>query len=202
MDWQRRSRKQRISHPARPSVLAGDTSGHFTSLSGGSGAASRREPGGAHVAGRSWISSIPLTGRAPSSSRGGGARRDYEMVSFENRYRARGGGWRWLRWSARSDGEAWFAVASTSPSEKEMEGARRVLLTDEHLVAYSQPILDYEARRPGGAGRPSARLLRRGRRHLPGGFLPEVERCGLIGSVDNGWSRRAWRSRARPAGRR
>ena len=36
---------------------------------------------------------------------------DYEVVNFENRYRSRGGGWRWLRWSARTDGESWFAVA-------------------------------------------------------------------------------------------
>ena len=36
---------------------------------------------------------------------------DYEIIDFENRYRHRDGGWRWLHCSARSDGEMWFALA-------------------------------------------------------------------------------------------
>lgn len=34
-----------------------------------------------------------------------------ELVNFTNRYRHRDGSWRWLLWSARSDGERWYAVA-------------------------------------------------------------------------------------------
>ncbi len=69
-------------------------------------------------------------------------RADYQVVNFENRYRARGGGWRWLRWSARTDGENWYAVAFDVTGEKESEARLRAVLTDEHLLAYSQPILD------------------------------------------------------------
>src|SRR5260370_17596069 len=36
---------------------------------------------------------------------------DRELVAFDNRYRTKDGRWRWLRWSARTDGEAWFALA-------------------------------------------------------------------------------------------
>src|SRR5919204_698005 len=56
-------------------------------------------------------------------------RADYEVVDFENRYRARGGNLRWLRWSARSDGETWFAVAFDITEEKELERRLRRTLT-------------------------------------------------------------------------
>jgi PAS domain S-box-containing protein len=112
--------------------------------------------------------------------------KDYEVVNFENRYRARGGAWRWLRWSARSDGETWFAVAFDITEEKEMERRLRRTLTGEHLLAYSQPILD--SKRGNVA---QEELLVRMRAHgggegimSPGEFLPDAERCGLIGVVD------------------
>src|SRR5436190_13860430 len=114
------------------------------------------------------------------------SRPDYQVVNFENRYRARGGGWRWLRWSARADGETWFAVAFDVTEEKEMETHLRGVLTDEHLLAYSQPILDHRRgeivqeellvrmRANGGSGDVLP----------PSAFLPDAERCGLIGLVD------------------
>jgi PAS domain S-box-containing protein len=114
------------------------------------------------------------------------ARKDYEVVDFENRYRARSGTWRWLRWSARSDGETWFAVAFDVTEEKEKERHLRRTLTGEHLLAYSQPILDQRRgsivqeellvrmRAPRGGDRIMA----------PEEFLPDAERCGLIGVVD------------------
>jgi PAS domain S-box-containing protein len=113
-------------------------------------------------------------------------RPDYEVVNFENRYRARGGGWRWLRWSARTDGGSWFAVAFDITEEKEIEARLRGVLTDEHLLAYSQPILDHRrgqivqeellVRMRGSNG--SGRILQ------PAEFLPDAERAGLIGLVD------------------
>src|SRR5919201_2457956 len=113
------------------------------------------------------------------------SRPDYEVVNFENRYRARGGGWRWLRWSARSDGETWFAVAFDVTEEKETERRLRRMLTGEHLLAYSQPILDQRRR-----SIVQEELLVRMRLRAEDGvmdpeeFLPDVERCGLIGVVD------------------
>jgi EAL domain-containing protein (putative c-di-GMP-specific phosphodiesterase class I) len=112
--------------------------------------------------------------------------RDYEVANFENRYRARGGGWRWLRWSARSDGETWFAVAFDVTEEKETESRLRRVLTDEHLLAYSQPILD---QRRGEVVQEELLVRMRGTagsNHVlaPSEFLPDAERCGLIGLVD------------------
>ena len=112
---------------------------------------------------------------------------DTELIDFENRYACKGGGWRWLRWSARSDGETWFAVAFDVTEEKETERRLRELLTDDHLLAYSQPIVDQRVgtvareelvvrmRRPGADGERVA---------APAEFLPAAERCGLIGIVD------------------
>jgi PAS domain S-box-containing protein len=114
------------------------------------------------------------------------SRPDYEVVNFENRYRARGGGWRWLRWSASADGETWFAVAFDVTEEEEVEARLRGVLTEEHLLAYSQPILDHRrgqivqeellVRMRAAAG--STDVL------SPAAFLPDAERCGLIGLVD------------------
>ncbi len=111
---------------------------------------------------------------------------DYEVVNFENRYRSRGGGWRWLRWSARADGETWFAVAFDITHEKEIETRLRGVLTDEHLLAYSQPILDH---RRGKIVQEELLVRMRGTNGskdvlLPAEFLPDAERCGLIGLVD------------------
>ena len=111
---------------------------------------------------------------------------DYELVNFENRYRAKGGRWRWLRWSARSDGETWFAVAFDVTEEKETRQRLGRVLTGEHLLAYSQPILDQRRRRI-----VQEELLVRLRAPddrdgilAPSAFLPDAERCGLIGLVD------------------
>lgn len=111
---------------------------------------------------------------------------DYEVLDFENRYRTKGGGWVWLRWSARSDGDTWFTVAYDVSEKKATEARLRGLLTSENLLAYSQPILEaYGGRlvqeellarvRPPGESR---MVL------LPEGFVPAAERFGLIGLVD------------------
>ena len=112
-------------------------------------------------------------------------RPDYQMVNFENRYRTKDGGWRWLRWSARSDGQTWFSVAYDVTGEKEAEERLRGALTEDRLVAYSQPIVDPRLNRV-----VQEELLARLR--APGNgeiiaadeFLPQAERYGLIGIVD------------------
>jgi PAS domain S-box-containing protein len=113
-------------------------------------------------------------------------RTDYEVVNFENRYRARGGGWRWLRWSARTDGQDWYAVAFDVTDEKETEARLRGVLTDENLLAYSQPILDH---RRGEIVQEELLVRMRGPKGTqrvlsPAEFLPDAERVGLIGLVD------------------
>lgn len=40
-----------------------------------------------------------------------GSARPAHLVNFSNRYRHRDGSWRWLLWSARCDGEHWYAAA-------------------------------------------------------------------------------------------
>jgi diguanylate cyclase (GGDEF)-like protein/PAS domain S-box-containing protein len=40
-----------------------------------------------------------------------GRNRSAQLVNFTNRYRHKDGSWRWLLWSARCDGEVWYAAA-------------------------------------------------------------------------------------------
>src|SRR6266511_3263381 len=114
------------------------------------------------------------------------SRPDYQVVDFENRYRAKGGGWRWLRWSARSDGTTWFAVAYDVTETKESERRLRRVLTAEHLVAYSQPIVE----RLGSRAVQEELLVRMrvphedGRILSPSQFLPDAERYGFIDLID------------------
>jgi EAL domain-containing protein (putative c-di-GMP-specific phosphodiesterase class I) len=108
---------------------------------------------------------------------------DRELSGFENRYRTRAGGWRWLRWSARSDGETWFAVGTDVTERREAEQGLRQALVEERLLAYSQPIVDRAGRLV------QEELLVRlqdsdGTVRLPAEFLPEAERSGLIVEID------------------
>ena len=162
-----------------------NTAGYFTSLNSG----------WERVLGwtREELMSRPLTDFIHPADRGRTLEelakvtfRDYQVANFENRYRARGGGWRWLRWSARSDGQTWFAVAFDVTDEKETETRLRGVLTDEHLLAYSQPILD---QRRGQVVQEELLVRMRGANGAnevlpPSEFLPDAERCGLIGLVD------------------
>ena len=111
---------------------------------------------------------------------------DYEVVDFENRYLTKDGGFRWLRWSARSDGHTWFTVAFDITDRKAAEARLRALLTSENLLAYSQPILEAN-----GGRLVQEELLARVRTPgngqalmMPEGFVPAAERHGLIGLVD------------------
>jgi PAS domain S-box-containing protein len=109
----------------------------------------------------------------------------YRLVNFENRFRAKGGRWRWLRWSARSDGETWFGVAFDVTEDRETERRLRGVLTEDHLLAYSQPIVDQ-----GRSVVVQEELLVRMRAEggsgvvMPAAFLPDAERYGLVGQID------------------
>jgi PAS domain S-box-containing protein len=111
------------------------------------------------------------------------AHADYELASFENRFRTKSGGWRWLQWTARSAGETWFAVAFDVSERKEAEERLRGILTEDRLLAYSQPIIDRRRQRV-VQEELLVRLRSNGTELAPGQFLPDAERYGMIGRVD------------------
>jgi diguanylate cyclase (GGDEF)-like protein/PAS domain S-box-containing protein len=51
---------------------------------------------------------------------GGGEQSD-QLESFTNRYRHRDGSWRWLLWSARRDGDTWYAAVKDVTDRKWLE---------------------------------------------------------------------------------
>src|SRR5918996_97895 len=110
---------------------------------------------------------------------------DSHIVNFENRFRTKDGGWRWLRWSARSDGQTWFSVGFDVTREKEAEQRLRGALTEDRLIAYSQPIVDPRLDQV-VQEELLARLRAPGNGEIVGAdeFLPQAERYGLIGIVD------------------
>jgi PAS domain S-box-containing protein len=169
----------------RDLVCTVDSVGYFTSLNAGWG----RLLGWTNEE----LTSRPFTDFIHSSDR----RRTWEQVAramgpdrpaveFEARFRARAGGWRWLRWNIGSDGEAWFAVVFDVTEEKKTEQRLRQLLTGDRLLAYAQPVLDQGRRvvaqeellvrmRDEDLGAPVLQ---------PAEFVPDAERMGLIGLVD------------------
>lgn len=78
-----------------------------------------------------------------------------DLVNFENRYATKDGGWRWLLWSARSDGGMIYAVAKDISERKQLEAEREKLLarveamarTDELTGVANRRALDEELRR-------------------------------------------------------
>jgi PAS domain S-box-containing protein len=118
---------------------------------------------------------------------------DYQLVDFENRLRTRGGGYRWLRWSARSDGETWFAVAFDVTERKSAEARLRTALSEDRLIAYAQPIVD----RTNSWVVQEELLVRMLSDSAdesvmePRDFLPAAERSGLIVQIDRWMTDRA-----------
>src|SRR3954447_5223308 len=117
---------------------------------------------------------------AEATKPGGGA------VELQQRFRARGGGWRWLQMRIQSDGDSWLARATDVTEERRAEEQLRTALTPERLVAHGQPIVA-----SGSGALLQEELLVRMRapedpqRILPpADFLPRAERLGLVSLVD------------------
>ena len=70
-----------------------------------------------------------------------------DIVDFENRYRAKDGSWRWLLWSARSDGERIYAVAKDVTRRKSLEQEREVLLARVEAMALTDGLTGLPNRR-------------------------------------------------------
>jgi len=118
---------------------------------------------------------------------------DAELIDFENRYRTASGDYRWLRWSARTDGELWFAVAYDVTAEKEAESWVRRSLSAGSLVPFAQPVLDQRT----GRVLQEELLVRvadqNGVYSLPPSFIPAAERNGLITHIDYRMARQGLR---------
>jgi PAS domain S-box-containing protein len=79
-----------------------------------------------------------------------------EVVDFENRYRAKDGSWRWLLWSARSDGSRIYAVAKDITQRKRLEAEREELLGHVEAMARTDELTGLANRTRSCAARPWA----------------------------------------------
>ncbi|MDQ6820392.1 MAG: diguanylate cyclase [Actinomycetota bacterium] len=70
-----------------------------------------------------------------------------DVVNFENRYRTKDGQWRWLLWSARSDGRQIYAVAKDISERKAVESERQELLERAEAVARTDSLTGLANRR-------------------------------------------------------
>ena len=68
------------------------------------------------------------------------AQKDFSVVSFRNRFRAKDGSWRWLSWSARSDSERIYAAATDVTELKTSESEREWLLTKISTLAHTDEL--------------------------------------------------------------
>jgi PAS domain S-box-containing protein len=108
------------------------------------------------------------------------------VVEVEHRFRAHGGGWRWLRMKIQSDGDSWLGRATDVTDEHEAQDQLRAALTPERLVAHGQPIVE-----SGSGALLQEELLVRMRAPEdpdlvlpPAEFLPRAEQLGLVPLVD------------------
>ncbi|WP_262321321.1 sensor domain-containing diguanylate cyclase [Acidiferrimicrobium sp. IK] len=69
------------------------------------------------------------------------------VSNFENRYLAKDGSWRWLLWSARSDGRRKYAVARDITVRKELEQQRHEQLREEGALARTDALTGLPNRR-------------------------------------------------------
>ena len=72
---------------------------------------------------------------------------DSTIVDFSNRYATKDGGWRWLLWSARSDGEKVYAVAKDITERRALELERDRLLEFAEAAARTDELTGLPNRR-------------------------------------------------------
>lgn len=70
-----------------------------------------------------------------------------QVLNFENRYLAKDGSWRWLLWSARSDGRRKYAVAHDITPWKQLEQQRRDQLREVGILARTDALTGLPNRR-------------------------------------------------------
>jgi diguanylate cyclase (GGDEF)-like protein/PAS domain S-box-containing protein len=70
-----------------------------------------------------------------------------DLVNFENRYATKDGGWRWILWSARSDGEKIYAVGKDITERKQLEAERESLLGQVEAMARTDQLTGLPNRR-------------------------------------------------------
>jgi diguanylate cyclase (GGDEF)-like protein/PAS domain S-box-containing protein len=70
-----------------------------------------------------------------------------DVVNFEFRCATKDGGWRWLLWSARSDGEKVYAVAKDITERKQTESERDALLARVEAMARTDELTGIANRR-------------------------------------------------------
>ncbi|MFN2617411.1 MAG: EAL domain-containing protein [Thermoleophilaceae bacterium] len=128
----------------------------------------------------------------------------HRLVSFENRYRAKSGEWKWLAWTAQTspEGDAIYAVAREATDDviereererklkREVDALRWVgriqeAIDEEGLLIYSQPVVDLAS----GAAASEELLVRMpsrngGPAHSAGEFLTIAEQYGLVQAID------------------
>jgi diguanylate cyclase (GGDEF)-like protein/PAS domain S-box-containing protein len=91
------------------------------------------------------------------------AERPSEVASFENRYRASDGTWRWLSWTSRSDGERIYAMAKDVTDRKRADGVQEAQLRVAQEQARSDHLTGLANRRVWDAQLP--REIARSRRN-------------------------------------
>jgi diguanylate cyclase (GGDEF)-like protein/PAS domain S-box-containing protein len=69
------------------------------------------------------------------------------LIDVETRFRTRDGNWRWLLWSARSDGHAIYAVAKDVTDRKQLEAERDALLARVEAIAHTDELTGLPNRR-------------------------------------------------------
>ncbi|MDX6583596.1 MAG: diguanylate cyclase [Solirubrobacterales bacterium] len=75
------------------------------------------------------------------------AKKDFSVVSFRNRYRAKDGSWHWLSWSARSDSERIYAAARDITEFQASEAERERLLAKIDRLAHTDELTGLPNRR-------------------------------------------------------
>jgi diguanylate cyclase (GGDEF)-like protein/PAS domain S-box-containing protein len=69
------------------------------------------------------------------------------VVNFENRFRASGGSWHWLSWSASSDGHQIYAVAKDITERKNADRVREARLREAQAQAHADDLTGLGNRR-------------------------------------------------------